>query len=315
MSDEILAIAVYNRLSFSQILAKQMGYRLASKKENDKVEWIVIPNAHPAIISSQVFDRVNSMKGKHDRSHNQHYHRSEYLLTGIIKCSRCGFSFQGFHHKKTGNTYYVDGGYINKGRSVCSWFSVRKDVLEDFVLKSVKETLLAPGIIERVRDRVQQLLDSKPFQVQKRIQSINELLKENETKIGNLMRLAEEGTGLRSVASRLTELEEVQLKLKEEKSRLQRMRSDQGGEIDVVSEVVKYLQNFESTLATARMSIRKETLRRAVEKIVVDRDQRKVRCYIRTLPKMPILSGFRQASSSILGVSVALTGIEPVFPP
>jgi DNA invertase Pin-like site-specific DNA recombinase len=61
---------VYNRLSFSQILAKQKGYVLSSKKHNGKDEWIVEKNAHPAIVNKELFDKANSFRGNHDRAHN-----------------------------------------------------------------------------------------------------------------------------------------------------------------------------------------------------------------------------------------------------
>jgi site-specific DNA recombinase len=306
---------VYNRLSFSQILAKEKGYILGSKKENDKDEWIIVKNAHPAIVSKELFDRANSFRGKHDRSHNQHYFRSEYLLTGLVKCAQCNFNYQGFHHKKTGNSYYVDGGYINKGKSVCNWFSVRKDLLEDFVLRSVREVLGSPRIIEKTKSRIQDLINKQPLQIQRRIQSITQLLKENEGKIENLMRLAEEGGNLKTVAARLRELEEIQQKLKEEKTRLQNHQAPKGREANILGEVTSFFQNFESQILTATVAERKEILRRAVDAIIVDREQMKARCYVRILPKFPFLKDFSQPTSSILGAKVALTGIEPVFQP
>jgi hypothetical protein len=172
----------------------------------------------------------------------------------------------------------------------------------------VKEVLLAPAVVERVKSKVRDLLNKEPLQIQRRIQSSSQLLIENEGKIENLMRLAEEGTNLKTVAARLRELEEIQEKLKEEKARLQRNYAPKGRQADIVREVTGFLENFESKILTARIEERKELLRRAVEKIVVDRDQRKVRCYVRTLPKLPFLKDFSQPSSSILGATVALTG-------
>lgn len=306
---------IYNRLSFSQILAKEKGYTLASKKHNTKNEWIVEKNAHPAIVSSELFDKVNSFKGTHDRAHNQHYFKSEYLLSGLVKCVHCSFNFQGFHHHKTGNNYYVDGGYINKGKSVCSWYSIRKEILENFIMSSIKEILLAPKVIEKVKARVEDLLNKEPLHTQKRIQNIDHLLKENEGKISNLMRLAEEGSGLKTLAIRLQELEDIQEKLREEKGRLQKNHTPKTSKHNIVSEVVSFFQNFESRMLTSGISERKELLRSVIDSITVDKPQKKVRCYIRTLPKLPALQEILHPASSILGARVALTGIEPVFQP
>lgn len=81
----------------------------------------------------------------------------------------------------------------------------------------------------------------------------------------NLMRLAKEGSSLKSVATRLRELEEIQEKLKEEKTRLQGNCSAKGSEANIVGVAASYLENFESKILTARIAGRKELLRRAVE--------------------------------------------------
>lgn len=49
---------VYNRLSFNKILAKDKGWDPRGKWHNDKSEWIVVPNAHPPIISSDLFSQA-----------------------------------------------------------------------------------------------------------------------------------------------------------------------------------------------------------------------------------------------------------------
>jgi DNA invertase Pin-like site-specific DNA recombinase len=306
---------VYNRLSFSKILANERGYVLNSRRQNDREEWIIVKNAHPAIVSKELFDQANALEQQETRGYRPRYSASEYLLTGLVRCSRCQFNFQGFHHTKSGVKYYVDGGYINKGKSVCTWFSVRKEVLERFVLQSVKEVLLVPPLLERVRSKVQELIRNEPHQIQQRIHSISQVIKENESKIENLMRLAEEGGSVKTVAARLRELEEIQEKLKEEQLRLQKHYPHKEREMDIVREVSSFLENFETNILTARIEEKKELLRKVVEKIVVDRERRKVSCYVRVLPKLPTVRDFSRTSTSLLGQKVALTGIEPVFQP
>ncbi|MGH2568925.1 MAG: recombinase family protein, partial [Bacteroidota bacterium] len=139
---------VYNRLSFSKILAKEKGLKFQAKWFNDKSQWIVVPNAHPAIVTRKLFEKANVQSEPRPTKPNQHYYRSAYLLTGLVKCVHCGFNFQGYHHKPTGNKYYIDGGYVNKGKSVCRWFSIRQDKLEDFVLSSIKHTFFDSSFTE-----------------------------------------------------------------------------------------------------------------------------------------------------------------------
>lgn len=89
---------VYNRLSFSKFVAKEKGLinvRDRRKRNNIEEEWIVIPNAHPAIISKELYEKANASR-QHVKSNgqpNQHFYRSTYLLTGLIKCKQCQFNY------------------------------------------------------------------------------------------------------------------------------------------------------------------------------------------------------------------------------
>jgi len=53
-----------------------------------KEEWIIVPDAHPAIISKEIFKVVQNMK-------RTHIHKGSYRspLTGKIKCSVCNHAF------------------------------------------------------------------------------------------------------------------------------------------------------------------------------------------------------------------------------
>jgi hypothetical protein len=304
---------IYNRLSFSKILAKGKGYELQTKVLNDRSDWIAVPGAHPPIISKDLFEEANALSERQLMKPNQHYYRGTYLLTGLIQCVHCHHRFQGFLHKPTGNAYYVDGGYINKGKSVCKWFSIRRDILESFVISSVKGFFLDPGFVNRVADYVNEFNESQPTAIQKRLESIGDILRENNVKIENLLAVAEEGSGLKIIVSRLKELEEIQQKLQEERRRLEKDRPPTLN-IDIVTKATKaFLTSFERRFDDAPVMERKELLRRMVKLILVDREERKVRCYIRRLPSVPPLKERTQFTSDLLGAVSSPVQAHPHF--
>ena len=53
---------VYNRLTFSKFVSQEKGLDEVTKRMNDQSEWIVVPNAHPAIVTRHVFQKANSAR-------------------------------------------------------------------------------------------------------------------------------------------------------------------------------------------------------------------------------------------------------------
>ena len=89
---------------------------------NDEKEWVIKENAHKPIITEEVFELANRARVAYTRN-NRFFYDSPYLLSGLLKCKKCGFNFQGQTRKlksKKGKKeqliykyYYEDGGYAS----------------------------------------------------------------------------------------------------------------------------------------------------------------------------------------------------------
>jgi hypothetical protein len=201
-----------------------------------------------------------------------------------LKCVHCGYNFQGYFHTSTGNRYYTDGGYVNKGKSVCKSFSIKQQLLEDFVLTGIKDTFCGTDLAGRTLEYVEELNRHRPTAVENRLESINEIITENALKLSNLVSLVEAGSALRSISARIKELEDIQEKLEGEKRRLVRTRPPTLDPDRITKAITQFFDNFERSFDQLSIPERKEMLRRMVERILVDREERKVRCYLRRLP-------------------------------
>ena len=148
---------VYNRFSSSKILAyKRKRHLLRGTNypswRNPEDEWHLVEEAHPAIVSKDLWERANAANKHRPASKpNGHSYHSRYLLTGLIRCSRCGFAFQGWSGKVRGKEYlrYIDGGWQSK--RVCDFFSIPKDQLERFAIQSIKDMLTDPTLLRSNR--------------------------------------------------------------------------------------------------------------------------------------------------------------------
>ena len=315
---------MYNRLSFSKFVAQEKGIEDLKyagdrpKMINSQDEWIVRPNAHPAIISEEQFQKANAhaLQGAPYKIRpNQHVYRSEYLLSGLIRCSKCHSTYQGSTHRKTGNGYYLDGGYINRGKSFCAYHSIKKEPLEQFVIASLKEQLLSPRMIEEIEEKVGEMASGKVDTARLRLEEIEAVLSGTREKIRNLLCLAEKGLGTESIGGRIEELERTKVGFERERADLLINKSANATQdkAEVKRLVRAFLETFEDRFKAADIYQKKELIRMLVEQIVVDKEQGVVRCYIKQVPPIGGTEGLSKHQIHVQ--SVAPTGIEPVFEP
>ncbi|MBK8009741.1 MAG: recombinase family protein [Deltaproteobacteria bacterium] len=124
---------------------------------NPEVDWIRIPDAHPALVSHRLAVNAQRVRTEREVSIQQTGQnprvvggwvgkRSRFLLSGLIVCGRCGARYEGVRRTKGKRrddgskvvTYsYGCGGYIRNGRSVCTFGPLPQIELEEAVIRTV----------------------------------------------------------------------------------------------------------------------------------------------------------------------------------
>ncbi len=154
---------VWNRLSFAKFhkiaggkAVRRNGIPGGGAEQNLEADWIVIPDAHPALITREQFESAKDKREERRKSHNGQSFRvgqgakSSYLLTGLIQCDRCGHYWQGYSTvkgklRKDGTKvktyYYACNGYVSKGNAVCHRSVIAQEALENWVLDQIAEII------------------------------------------------------------------------------------------------------------------------------------------------------------------------------
>lgn len=106
-------------------------------------EYIVKENAHEAIISRELWDRVQTMnnsvsRGRTDRKDIVH------ALSGLLICADCGKKLKLKNSEKAG-AYFVCRTYADLGKRYCSSHSISETALEHLVLRDIKSMLTCAG--------------------------------------------------------------------------------------------------------------------------------------------------------------------------
>lgn len=127
------------------IQGKYERVSLKSKKKRllPRSKWIIKKGVIPQIISKELFEKVNVLKRKTDIRFRQY----DYLLKGLVVCSDCGKTMLVRRVKKQSapskaHAIYVCKTYATYRNKVCSMHYYREDVLNEIVLKNIRDILL-----------------------------------------------------------------------------------------------------------------------------------------------------------------------------
>jgi DNA invertase Pin-like site-specific DNA recombinase len=264
---------------------------------HDKDKWVVCEDAHEALISKEVFSRVQELRKSKNYfrpSGDGRTYGSTYLLTGLLVCGHCEHKFHGHTHRNGDRVYryYEDGGFYYKGSSVCQSMHIRKELVDKFVLEKIGKKLSNPRLFPLFEDRLRKKLREMQSKREHQPEDIEGKIKDVDTRIDNLLDLVERGRISDRVKDRLK-------KLQAEKERLTALREktvvEYRAEMDV-GEIVEafrlFLQDGTKVLDAGTDEEKKLLIRKFVREAVVDRDANRVRFSFYRLPPLPVCASY-----------------------
>lgn len=143
------------------IQGKYERVSLKSKKKRllPKSKWVIKKNAIPAIISNELFQRVNAPKRKTNTRNRQY----DYLLKGLTVCADCGGTMLVRRVKNKNDPskvtpIYVCRTYATYRNHVCSMHYYREENLNDLVLKEIRNVLLKYSKNEELEKKYESVL-------------------------------------------------------------------------------------------------------------------------------------------------------------
>ena len=114
------------------------SYKNKRRIENDKENWVIFKDVHPAIIERSVFDKIQEKRGKARKRKKADGEKN--MFSGLLVCADCGSNL--WYHFNQANpdiTYFNCSGYNKGGRKLCpSTHYIRTDFLEKVVLGEIR---------------------------------------------------------------------------------------------------------------------------------------------------------------------------------
>lgn len=194
--------------------------RGTGQKWKDREDWIVIDNAHPAIISKAEWDRIKTVmepivrRNRKTRRFNVRSDNSPYLFSGdnaigepMFVCSSCGGNING--NQVAAKYYYLCSSYKNKGIAGCNrGHYIQQDNLESKILLAISKRFSKNKVKNLVREfnaKLDEALNDQDC-AEKHILTSMETL---EKSIGNIVKAIEQGSAaVPTLVKRLEELQE-----------------------------------------------------------------------------------------------------------
>lgn len=264
---EILRNEKYiGRYVFNKRLSKKSGNR----KFKDDKDIVRIDNAFPAIVSMQIWNKKEEIlktRIKPRRHCSRHF-----ILTGKIVCECCGGNYVGSSTWSGRNKKkYYQYESINRKRKVknCKNKVIRAELLEEYVIKQLKENILNDSTIDILASNMLELVSTKSKNSSKTLAELEERRRKLQTRIDKLLDLYLDGemskTALESKTSSMQqELENVNIRINEHKANQLRVPN--------IENIKKYLHNMKNDLMNEDSEIKQSVIDTFVEKIIVGHD-------------------------------------------
>lgn len=137
----------------------------SKEKYKPKNEWIVKADAHPPLISRDIFYMVKEKGQQRNPAGGAHWTPngpSPYILRGMLKCPKCGANMvcgKNSMRNRGYSMYYFCGTYNRKGKDACQRNQVIKDKIEKAVISALItefSVLAFPGTLEHEVKRFQE---------------------------------------------------------------------------------------------------------------------------------------------------------------
>jgi len=168
---------------------------------------IVVPDGIPMIVPKELFDRVQEKLAKNKKAPARHKAEDDYLLTTKLFCGHCGAYLCG--ESGTSRTGVVHHYYkcvsVKKKRTKCHKKPVRKNWIEDIVVRETMKMLMDDAAIKAIVSKLMELQDKENVN----LPLYERQLHETETAINNLLNAIQQGILTKSTKARLEELEAI----------------------------------------------------------------------------------------------------------
>lgn len=232
-----------------------------NRRQRDPSEWIVVPNAHPAIITEQECDDIRKMVDNRSKPKpGRKGEESRFALSGgLLKCKLCGANYAGI--KRKSGDYYACGSHLYRRGADCgpAW-NIPRDTIENLIFSK---------ILARMPDdptEFQQWADEMNRQIDNYWSAFTDTAAERKREA---KRLEKQLSNLLDLAGSVQSSDELKQRINDTSAALERLR--RVNDIEKPSKVdIEKLRQLRDEVAEAAVSTDFAQRRSILKKLVVE---------------------------------------------
>ncbi len=280
-NDAYVGTLVYNR---------ENGHKRHGKhKYNPQDKWIVVENAHEPIVPKELWKMVKArtkqafLGGRFLSKGNRP--SSAYLLSGLIKCERCGSNFHGrrYVNKSSVTRLYRCGGYNMYGNNACTRWEINAKDFEEFIIGHIQKKIDNFLWRKELKEELSRIFKTIEHKSSDRLHIIDKEIKELSLKIENWKKAIEKGIDLDNTVDIINKYSFQRERLYREKTKI--LEKIGNGNIDkAVDKMLSYLDDFNDVLAHGEPEKKKDFIQMFVEGIIMYPDKREAKITFYTKP-------------------------------
>ena len=243
---------------------------------------IVAENFCTPLIPVEIFELAQRYREERARAHPQHL-ASDYLLSGLAYCAKCGAKLIGVPAKSGRYHYYACASYWNQGKNVCDGGLINQALLDKVVLDRVCEVLLYEENIRKLAEATNRALRTERARLEEEHELLSYQLRQCKQRLDRLLDLAEEGPQVpqalwQRIEERQQEVTELKARIAGLETRIDSLSSE---EIEL-KEVVRFVSFLGHHLKDCPVRKQRAILRSFIKRIEVDKDRIRIEY---TIPK------------------------------
>ena len=256
------------------------------KLGSEQLPPVRVEGAWQAIIKREIFGQVQTkLAARAPRMTHPRVVHSEYILSGMIRCKRCGTAMIG-HAVKSGRFfYYMCGNARRRGRGVCQTPLLPKDRIEQFVIDRIKQYILTEENLKELVRLTNEELAQTWDEERERLQLLEAQLGDVDSRLGKLYDALETGEFKGGeLAPRIKALFQKKEELQQTKAEVEEALRYRTVELANPEVVRGYVQDLKRLLEESSIVEQKTFLKSFVERIEVGNSEAKV---MYTIPLLP----------------------------
>ncbi len=252
-----------------------------------------VEDAFPAIVTKQEFRRITrSLRSKAPARVNPRRASSPYLLSGLVKCEKCGKALTAAEAKSGKYSYYVCHSLLKKGKGTCKTPRLNSKRFEKLMIDQIRANILTESNIRDLVRLMDEEMDGVAAEQRERLENIEAELIEVRRRLDRVWHVIENSElDISDATSRIREHRERQEKLEIAAEEARALLSERRAVLDNVDTIAAFAEDMSDFLMTSEITESRAFIKSFVKEIKVKPGKATVYYTLPTPPDSPIGGG------------------------